>query len=74
MFRIIYHSTIEDPFEVIVVDNCSYDGSVKMIETKYPKVNIIKNSVNNLFAKANNQGAEIAKGEYLLLLNNVSSI
>lgn len=55
----IYHSTIEDPFEVIVVDNCSYDGSVKMIETKYPKVNIIKNSVNNLFAKANNQGAEI---------------
>lgn len=66
----IYHSTIEDPFEVIVVDNCSYDGSVKMIETKYPKVNIIKNSVNNLFAKANNQGAEIAKGEYLLLLNS----
>lgn len=41
-----------------------------MLERKYPKVRIIKNDTNNLFAIANNQGARIANGEYLLLLNS----
>ena len=66
----IYSSQINDTFEVIVVDNNSHDGTVEMLESKYPQVILIKNKVNNLFAKANNQGAEIAKGEYLLLLNS----
>lgn len=66
----IYNSKIRDSFEIIVVDNCSKDGSVEMLESKYPDVILVKNDVNNLFAKANNQGAKIAKGEYLLLLNS----
>lgn len=33
-----------------------------MLESKYPDVILVKNDVNNLFAKANNQGAKIAKG------------
>lgn len=53
-----------------MVDNNSHDGSVEMIRTKYPQVKLIANSDNKLFAIANNQGAEISKGDYLLLLNS----
>jgi GT2 family glycosyltransferase len=66
----VYSSKIDCPYEIIVVDNNSGDGTVEMLEAKYPGVRIIKNAVNNLFAKANNQAAEIAGGEYLLLLNS----
>lgn len=66
----IYSSQIQDPYEIIIVDNHSQDGTIEMLECKYPQAILIKNQTNNLFAKANNQGAEIAQGEYLLLLNS----
>jgi hypothetical protein len=66
----IYSAAWRDSFEVIVVDNSSTDGSVEMIREKYPQVRIIANSDNKLFAIANNQGAKIANGDYLLLLNS----
>jgi len=56
--------------EVIVVDNASSDGSVEKIRRTYPDVKLVANDENTGFAKANNQGAEIAKGEYLFLLNS----
>ena len=40
--------------EVLVVDNASTDGSVKMIEAKFPWVKLIKSSENLGFAKGNN--------------------
>lgn len=57
-------------FEVIVVDNNSQCGDVEEITNKYKNIVLIKNSENLGFSKANNQAALIAKGEYLLLLNN----
>jgi len=57
-------------FEVIVIDNASTDGSVKMIRSNFPKVIIIENKENRGFAKANNQGIARAKGRYVLLLNS----
>lgn len=63
-------SKMNFPYEVIVVDNASHDDSVYMLETKYPEVRLIKNKENRLFAIPNNQGAEIATGEYLFLLNS----
>jgi hypothetical protein len=66
----IYSACWRDEFEVIAVDNNSRDGSVEMIRTKYPQVKLIANEDNKLFAIANNQGAKIAKGDYLLLLNS----
>jgi hypothetical protein len=66
----LYSSDWREKFEVIVVDNNSHDGSVEMIKSKYPEVKLIANSDNKLFAIANNQGARIAKGDYLLLLNS----
>ncbi len=55
--------------EVFVVDNNSVDGSCKMIESKYPNVQLIANKENVGFSKANNQAIKKAKGKYILLLN-----
>lgn len=66
----IYSAEWRRSFEVIVVDNNSSDGSVEMIREKYPQARLIANDFNALFAKANNQGASIAKGKYLFLLNS----
>ncbi|MCJ7740906.1 glycosyltransferase family 2 protein [Candidatus Microgenomates bacterium] len=56
--------------EVIVVDNASRDGSLQMVEEKFPKVRLIKNKKNLGFAAGNNQGIKSAKGDYYLLLNS----
>lgn len=55
--------------EVIVVDNASSDQTTKIVEELYPQVNLIQNKKNLGYAKANNQGIEVATGEHILLLN-----
>jgi GT2 family glycosyltransferase len=56
-------------FEVIVIDNASTDGSVAMVRSKYPQMEIVENTVNRGFAAANNQGLATAVGQNVLLLN-----
>lgn len=53
-------------WELIVVDNGSTDGTEKKAT--------LKNKTNQGFAPANNQGVKIAKGEYILLLNNDTKV
>ena len=55
--------------EVWVVDNASQDGSLTMLKEKFPWVKVIANRENVGFARANNQAAREASGEYVLLLN-----
>ena len=58
-------------FEVIIVDNASSDGSVEFVRKVDDfKVTCIENDVNESFSTANNQALDLAKGEYLLFLNN----
>jgi hypothetical protein len=56
-------------YEVIVIDNCSVDGSVALIKADFPQVKIIENHENRGFAAANNQGINCSHGDYILLLN-----
>ncbi|MDP2921387.1 MAG: glycosyltransferase family 2 protein [Candidatus Omnitrophota bacterium] len=56
--------------EVIVVDNNSTDGSVDFIKKEFPQVRLIRNSKNYGFAKGNNIGIRIARGEYIVTVNN----
>lgn len=55
--------------ELIVVDNNSPDGSAAYLHSQFPAIKVIANKSNPGFGGGNNQGAEIAKGKYLLLLN-----
>jgi len=65
----IYETVTNIPFEVIVVDNASSDGTPEAIREKFPQCQLIVNERNRGFAFANNQGFEKAKGEIILLLN-----
>ena len=55
--------------QVIVVDNASRDSSVEILRTQYPNVELIENSKNVGFARANNQALARVRGRYVLLLN-----
>ncbi len=57
------------PFEVIVVDNASSDGSAAMVEVEFPWVRLMASKSNMGYARGNNLGFELARGQTLLTLN-----
>lgn len=60
-------------FELIIVDNASVDGTIDYLEIlrlEKDNIKIIYNEENKGFSKGNNQGIEIAEGEYIGFLNN----
>jgi GT2 family glycosyltransferase len=58
------------PFEVILVDNGSTDGSPALVRTQYPAVRVVDSGANLGFAAGNNLGARQSAGRYLVFLNN----
>lgn len=65
----IYEQTRTLELEVIVSDNGSTDDSLTMIRREFPDVRILENGANLGFAKGNNAGIGVARGEYTLILN-----
>lgn len=65
----LYGGTTTD-IEVVVVDNASTDGSMELVRDKFPKVQLIINSVNTGFSHAVNQGIRRSSSPYVILLNN----
>lgn len=57
------------PFEVIVVDDASGDGTGEALP-EVPGLRYLRNAVNSGFIRSCNAGAAQARGEYLVLLNN----
>ena len=62
------------PWELIVVDNGSTDGTgayLAGVQDVAPMpVTVIANAINRGFPAAINQGLSVARGTYLVLLNN----
>jgi len=56
--------------EIIVVDNASADDSIEFLQKNFPEVKIIKHSKNLGFGAANNAGIRLARGNYIMMLNN----
>ncbi len=56
--------------EIIVVDNGSTDNSVAVLRGEFPHLRLIELGCNRGFAAANNAGARVARGEWLILLNS----
>lgn len=56
-------------FEIIVIDNCSFNRDIEELNNIYPEVNLILLNNNNGFGFANNIGMKASSGKYFLLLN-----
>ncbi|MES2776898.1 MAG: glycosyltransferase family 2 protein [Bacteroidota bacterium] len=66
----VYEQTWETSFEIILVDNNSGDDCKERVLEKFPGVQWIQTGYNAGFARANNAGIRVCKGEYVLLLNS----
>lgn len=55
--------------DIWVVDNASKDDSAALVEKKFPKVNLIRSSRNEGFAKAHNQVIKSTDADLVILLN-----
>ena len=58
------------PFQVIVSDNASVDGSAARVAELHPQVELLRNESNLGLCKAFNRGLRMANGEYVLSLDN----
>jgi GT2 family glycosyltransferase/glycosyltransferase involved in cell wall biosynthesis len=58
---------------IVVVDDASPDGSVKML-VGIPGVDVVQNGANLGFLRSTNRGAEIARTPYICLLNNDTEV
>lgn len=72
--RALFAETPRHGREVIVVDNGSHDGSADAIAAAFPQVRLLRNPDNRLYAAGNNQGAAVARGEYLCTLNSDTEV
>lgn len=66
----IYKTSAFYSFEVIIINNASTDETAGYLHSLGNLVKVISNSENKSYSKANNQGAELAKGKYLIFINN----
>jgi O-antigen biosynthesis protein len=57
------------PYEVVVVDNASPDGTADRLREEVRGVHLVANDRNEGFGPANNRAAELARGELLALVN-----
>lgn len=65
-------ATSYENFSILLVDNASNDNSLKIVQEKFPQVDIIANESNLGFSEGNNVGIRAAleaHADYIILLN-----
>jgi GT2 family glycosyltransferase len=69
----ILRNTPHDRYELIIVDNASTDGTqnyLRQLAITQHQIKLCLNKTNRGFAGGNNDGIRLAKGAFLVLLNN----
>lgn len=66
--------TPADLYEVVVVDNASTDATPDVLAALEGDVTVVTNETNRGFAVACNQGADRARGDIVLFLNNDTEV
>lgn len=61
-------------YEIIVVDDCSYDSTEAFFKLNINGIKYIRNQINSGFLFSSNNGARAAQGEYICFLNNDTQI
>ncbi len=61
------------PFEVIVVDDCSSDDSEAWLAS-CSGITVLRNEVNSGFIDSCNRGGGVARGEFIVFLNNDTTV
>lgn len=61
-------------YELIIVDDCSTDGSVDFVRTRYPEAKLLVNASNRGFSHTCNRGIAVAEMKLVLLLNSDVSL
>lgn len=73
LFASLATQTVRD-FDLVVVDNGSRDGSLRLLEQTTPglpfPVRVIRNAANAGFGSASNQGLRATRAEWIAMLNN----
>lgn len=57
-------------YEIIVVDNASQAHEAQVLQTDFPDISVIASDRNVGFSGGNNLGIEVARGEYIFIINN----
>lgn len=60
--------------EIIVHDDASTDGSLELLRDSYPRVKVLASERNVGFCTSNNRMVEVARGKFVLLLNNDAAL
>ena len=72
--RSVQNQIDTQPFEIIVHDDASTDGSAEYIRIHYPDVVLLQSLENAGFCVSNNRMVAQARGKYILLLNNDATL
>ncbi len=55
---------------IIVVDNCSSDGTVEYLKKAFPEITIVKNEANYGYSYAVNRGVEKSSSDFVIISNS----
>ena len=69
LMNITYHR-----IEILLIDNNSDDDSIEFVKKNYPSIIILKLDKNYGFAYPNNLAVRNTKGEFVLFLNNDTTV